>query len=233
MQAQAGGDPTKVVGRRVGGYLIDLVLIYALQWGVLLALGLGDGLLTFSTDSTGNATFEAVDGGRVAAYYAISFALWFGDFAVLQGITGASVGMHAVGVRVVRKTGEACGIWRAFLRNLLFIVDAIPFCIPYLLGFVFMASRDDHRRVGDLAAGTWVVHKDAFGAPVGQFKQQWGYGQAYAPGAAPGGPGTGGPPPIPGGYGAPQWDQGHNAWIQYDGRQWMRHDGASQRWTPI
>ena len=223
-----------MVGRRVGGFLIDLVLLYALQTAALLALGLGD-VFAITTDSYGNPTFDSVGGGRLATYYAISLGLSITNFIVLQGVTGASVGMHAVGIRVVRQDGRPCGMGRAFLRNLLFLVDGIPFCIPYLLGFILMSTRDDHRRVGDLAAGTWVVQKHALGAPVGQFKAQWGYGQAYAAGgAAPQGvPALGAPAPIPGGYGAPQWDQGHNAWIQYDGHQWMRHDGATQRWMPI
>jgi uncharacterized RDD family membrane protein YckC len=83
---------------------------------------------------------------------------------LLQGLTGASVDMFVTGARVVKPDGSRPGIGRAFVRNLLWIVDGINLILPIGL-WVAMFSRG-HRRIGDMVANTYVVKSRFAGYPV-------------------------------------------------------------------
>jgi uncharacterized RDD family membrane protein YckC len=70
---------------------------------------------------------------------------------------GETPGKAAMGVRVVQIDGSPVG-WRgSLLRNLLQTVDFLPSL--GLLGMGMMMFHPRSRRVGDLAAGTMVVHR--------------------------------------------------------------------------
>ena len=50
--------------------------------------------------------------------------------------------------------------WGASLvRNLLRVVDGLPYCIPYVLGLILAATDAEQRRLGDRVAKTLVVKK--------------------------------------------------------------------------
>ena len=70
---------------------------------------------------------------------------------------GATPGKKAMGLRVMNSNGTPVGWSGSVIRNLLRAVDVLPGC--YLLGFlsVFFSAR--FQRLGDLAAGTIVVHR--------------------------------------------------------------------------
>ncbi len=76
-------------------------------------------------------------------------------FAVLEGTWGATIGKMAMKIRVVREDGSACGIGPAFIRNILRIVDILPFL--YIIGIIFIQRSDKKQRLGDRIAGTVVV----------------------------------------------------------------------------
>ena len=60
-----------------------------------------------------------------------------------------------MGLKVASLDGAAYGPGKAFVRNLLRIVDGLPFL--YLVGIFTIAVSKNHQRVGDMAAGTTVV----------------------------------------------------------------------------
>jgi uncharacterized RDD family membrane protein YckC len=82
-------------------------------------------------------------------------------FEVLRG--GQTPGKQAVGIRVVNDDGTPVGWSSSILRNLLLAADLLPG--TYLAALVSMLASRDFRRLGDLAAGTLVVHVGAAGAP--------------------------------------------------------------------
>jgi hypothetical protein len=132
---------------------------------------------------------------------AVLFVLLY--FCVLEGITGAGIGKRLLGIRVVKVDGSLVGVPRASLRFLLLVVaDGLP--TGFILGLVMSLTMQGHRRVGDLAAKTYVVRKDAVGRPV------------FAP-----------PDPT-----APYWDASRGAYLRWDpasGRYWM-WDPFSATW---
>jgi len=90
---------------------------------------------------------------------------WFAFFVVLQGVTGGSPGKLLFGLRVVDQYGNRCGIGKSLGRTLMWAVDAAPWIVP-LVGPITAFTSTGHRRVGDLAAGTYVVTSSAVGSPV-------------------------------------------------------------------
>lgn len=84
-------------------------------------------------------------------------------FEVLRD--GRTPGKAAVGLRVVNDDGTPVTWSGSLLRNLLLAADALPG--SYLAGLVSMLLSRDFRRLGDLAAGTLVVHTEPAEAPEG------------------------------------------------------------------
>ena len=177
-------DPTKVMGRRYGAFFIDGLLVVAVvallffsfATRYTVAQALTDPACHYASDSsnqvscdnrfvitTNNTVYELRSDG---SGYFIGFLLAFDGlyFAVLQGLIGATLGKLATGVRVVQADGSPPGVLRAAVRSLLFLVDG-PFTI-YICGVVTTATSRGHRRVGDMAAGTYVVAKERAGEPV-------------------------------------------------------------------
>lgn len=165
---------TKVVGRRVGAFLIDLVVVIALQ-GLLFALlaenrqdainaGGGAEVTTYVNLTLGDTEY-AVTGSKATLYFALVLALNVGYFVILQGLRGFTLGKLMLGLRVVKDDGSSPpGIGRAFGRWFLYIADAFPYIIPYLTGFIVAMVNKDHKRIGDMVASTLVVDKASVGA---------------------------------------------------------------------
>ncbi|MCR6663693.1 MAG: RDD family protein [Luteimonas sp.] len=82
----------------------------------------------------------------VWAYYVAFEALW----------DGQTPGKRALGLRVVAVNGAPIGWMASFVRNLLRTVDMLPF--GYGAGLACSLSDPWGRRLGDIVAGTVVVH---------------------------------------------------------------------------
>ena len=81
-------------------------------------------------------------------------AIYFVYFIVLEGTVGATVGKLVCKIRVKKENGDACGIHKAFVRNMLRIVDGLAF---YLVGIILIARSDKKQRLGDRIAKTVVI----------------------------------------------------------------------------
>ncbi|KFB70445.1 MAG: RDD family protein [Candidatus Accumulibacter phosphatis] len=71
---------------------------------------------------------------------------------------GQTPGKKACGLAVVHDDGRPVGWSAAFIRNTLRSVDFLP--LLYAAGFVTSLLNGEGKRLGDLAAGTLVVHVD-------------------------------------------------------------------------
>ena len=85
------------------------------------------------------------------------FALeWLYPFAFEAFRGGQTPGKAVVGLRVLRSDGTPLDLGAATLRNLLRAADFLPFA--YGFGLASMLATRSFLRLGDLAAGTMVVH---------------------------------------------------------------------------
>lgn len=71
---------------------------------------------------------------------------------------GQTPGKRMLRIRVVQENGTPVGWSASVLRNFLLVADFLPFL--YLAGLVSMCVDPSFRRLGDLAAGTLVIHAD-------------------------------------------------------------------------
>jgi len=71
---------------------------------------------------------------------------------------GKTPGKHIMRIRVVKTSGSPIGFYDAAIRNLLRAADFLPF--GNAVGLVSILATERFQRLGDLVAGTIVVHDD-------------------------------------------------------------------------
>ncbi|MGW4466065.1 RDD family protein [Micromonospora sp. NBC_01796] len=124
-------------GTRVGAYLIDMVAL----WAILLLS------LPFADDNGNPSAISVVIiliGLAVAVYNR-----WY-----LTGKTGRSWGKKALGISLVAEaTGQPIGVGKAFLRDIVHIVDGLPCYIGYL----FPIWDEKRQTLADKILSTVVV----------------------------------------------------------------------------
>lgn len=221
-------SPTNVVGKRVAAFIIDGLIVFAVNAILFIALTekipgkcLGGGI-TINGDCHGWTS----DGKRTT-WLLVTTLVALLIYVVLPGIKGISPGKAMMGIKLVNAEGRPPGVLRAFLRYVLLIVDAFPYLIPYLTGFIVALNSERNQRVGDMAAGTFVIDKNAAqvqaaGAP-GQFAPTAGWS------APPTGAPVPQPPPQQGTEQKADWypDPHGQARLRYwDGQRWTDHTSA-------
>jgi len=81
---------------------------------------------------------------------------WVAYFVLLEWLwNGQTVGKRRAGLRVIGPDGEPARFTAVLIRNLVRLVDFLPGW--YALGVVMMFLTPSSQRLGDLAAGTYVV----------------------------------------------------------------------------
>jgi uncharacterized RDD family membrane protein YckC len=145
--------PLAGVGSRFLAVAVDSLLQAAIGFVVLFA---AIGVFTaLRTGGTWIAAFALVGG----------FLIFYGYFAAFEAFWhGQTPGKRLVGLRVLSASGRPIRIDEALLRNLLRVVDQLPGV--YAVGIVAVLASKRSQRLGDLAAGTVVVHEKALSAPV-------------------------------------------------------------------
>ena len=129
------------IGPRLVAQIIDGIVLIILYF-VLGAVAFG--ALTFNV-------FGLAALGFMGAY-GLVFLLYF---IVLEGAMGATVGKMVTKIKVVQENGSPCGYGPSIVRNLLRIVDGLPFL--YIIGLILMSRSDKKQRLGDRLAKTVVV----------------------------------------------------------------------------
>jgi uncharacterized RDD family membrane protein YckC len=144
----AGALDYKGVGVRFVAHLVDLILV-GIVYGVTGRIIAG----VFGGVTEGG--FE-LHGGPAAFAILLNFVISMGYFIILESSwNGQTLGKKLVGIRVVREDGSPIDVQEAVLRNLLRIIDALPFL--YLLGIILIWTSDKKQRLGDRVAKTVVV----------------------------------------------------------------------------
>jgi uncharacterized RDD family membrane protein YckC len=142
--------PVAGIGSRFVALLVDyLIWTVAIVLLVVLAVLIDPSLSYFSKVA---AKWEQ------AVKIFIYFLLYWGYFTLFEAFwNGQTPGKRIAKIRVIQRSGRGIGLFESMTRNLLRVVDQFPFV--YAVGVVSILCTRDHQRLGDLAAGTLVVHE--------------------------------------------------------------------------
>ncbi len=88
---------------------------------------------------------------------------WFYHTLFEMLMRGQTPGKRLMNLRVVRENGSPINWETSILRNFMRMVDMLPG--PYLFGLISLFSTRQFQRIGDLVAGTLVVHCDNLNQP--------------------------------------------------------------------
>ncbi len=130
-------DPAGI-GSRMMACMIDWLIKFAINIALSFALafsgkfGAGLGMIAFFL---------------LQWFYPVYFEVWRG---------GATPGKKHMKLLVVNDDGTPVTFAASLLRNLLRVVDFLPFA--YLTGVIACISNNKFKRLGDFAAGTMVVY---------------------------------------------------------------------------
>jgi uncharacterized RDD family membrane protein YckC len=180
-------DPTDVAGKRVLAAFIDWVIGAGIALVLFLALSKNvQHVTTTATGGTFVTTTRRVTGAGALIYYGWVLGYALGIYIFWRGLTGKTIGTVALGLRAVNEQGQPLGVGYALIRSVAGIVDYLPCCFP-IVGTVTIFTTKGHRRVGDMAAKSFMVDQVYFGQPIvvpsltpnagGPYGQP--YGQAY------------------------------------------------------
>ena len=149
------------IGSRFIGCLVDttilVVLLLLLNIGISVLLAwLGDNAPAQPLDA--EPTPDWITGLIIAIYALINFAIIWGYYMAFEMLwNGQTPGKKLANTQVVRANGAPAEFSEVAIRNVVRIIDFLPFA--YAIGFVVMFLNRRSRRLGDFAANTLVIKR--------------------------------------------------------------------------
>jgi uncharacterized RDD family membrane protein YckC len=123
----------------------------------LIVLAIGFALLMIG------AALRPGDNTAIALAILYVFFATSGYYMLFEGLwNGQTPGKRQQKIRVVKVDGQPIGWAQAVIRNLLRIVDELFY---YAIGVLFILTTKKSQRLGDLAAGTIVLHEGMTAPP--------------------------------------------------------------------
>jgi uncharacterized RDD family membrane protein YckC len=145
----------------IGSRFVAVLIDHLIMGGVFLVVGLLWGVLVGSVANRVNLLGKWI----LAVFIALNFVLYWGYFTLFEAFwRGQTPGKHVMKLRVIKDSGRQITLFEAMSRNLLRIIDYLP--AFYLAGVIAMLSTKRHQRLGDLVAGTIVVHERSDEQPL-------------------------------------------------------------------
>lgn len=153
----------------VGSRSMACVIDYAIQ-GTAFVLMLFGFVLLVRSGSQGS-THPGAKPAQSAVIWGfaiiglIFFLLQWGYFSLFEAFwNGQTPAKRVLKLRVIQQNGQQIGFFHALSRNLLRVVDGIPGF--YFVGIIFLFATKRAQRLGDLVAGTIVVHEREVDTPL-------------------------------------------------------------------
>lgn len=148
--------PLAGIGSRFLAVAVDTLIQIALAAAALI----GTFILSRFTQFLSPASGKWLLGALILGWFLVNT----GYFAIFESIrNGRTPGKRIAGLRVIAMNGGPVTVYAAILRNLVRVIDQLPGM--YGVGIVSVLVTRRQQRLGDLAAGTVVVH-DRLEQPV-------------------------------------------------------------------
>jgi uncharacterized RDD family membrane protein YckC len=145
----------KSFGIRAGAYILDTVVLYAVNFTVSFMVGLITSLIyAVLTGQVLNLAGQ----DNLFLNILLGFVLMTLYYTMFEWLYGATPGKLILGMRVIKEDGSPCSLGSAFIRALLRMIDGL------FLGLVAYQTMNEplYQRLGDKSAKTIVVgSKDA------------------------------------------------------------------------
>jgi len=142
--------PVAGIGSRFVALLVDYLI-----WAVVLIAFF---IIVAVVDPSLSAFSKMGEKWATAVFVFIPFLLYWGYFTLFEAFwNGRTPGKRVAKIRVIQRSGRGIGLFESLTRNFLRIVDQFPFV--YVVGVISILVTKQHQRLGDLAAGTLVVHE--------------------------------------------------------------------------
>ena len=155
--------PIAGIGSRFLAILADSVL----QVIALFVMFVVFGLIVSAAPHVAGTTTMVNTGAKwfVAAVVLFYFLLYWGYFSLFEAFwNGQTPGKRLLKIRVIKDSGRQITLFESLARNLIRIVDALPSF--YLVGVITMLCNREQKRLGDLVAGTIVIHERSEEQPL-------------------------------------------------------------------
>ena len=147
----------------IGSRFVAVLLDHLIQVGIIVGAGLG--LVMISAAMGARTRDSLASKWFIAGVIFAGFLLIWGYFALFEAFwRGQTPGKRAMKLRVIKDAGRQVTLFEAMARNLLRVVDYMPGL--YLAGVITMLCNARNKRLGDLAAGTMVVHERGDAQPL-------------------------------------------------------------------
>lgn len=141
-------------GSRAYAFIVDwhIRLLAALLW--MVSAGWATGVLFGDDGGYGQ--------WQLALTWLPTAAIYFLYHPLLEtAMRGRTPGKRWAGIRIVAVDGTTAGVGAILLRNLFRLIDSLP--VTYALGLTLLLCTREQVRIGDMAAGTRVIHEHAGG----------------------------------------------------------------------
>lgn len=150
----------------IGSRFLAVLADSCIQMTAFAVLGLLLLLVFASAPKTADAIVHEIgDKWLMAGGILLNFLLYWGYFTLFEAFwNGQTPGKKICKLRVIRDSGRQITFFESMTRNFLRIVDEMPGI--YAVGVITMLCNRQNKRLGDLAAGTLVIHERAAEIPT-------------------------------------------------------------------
>jgi len=143
-------SPLADLGSRIVAGIADYVIILIVA-GILAIFA----LVPWIVSAPLMGGFGATSLGGLFGILGLMWLLWLIYFTYFEATSGQTIGKMLTHIRVIKEDGSRCDFGSALIRNILRIVDHLPFL--YILGIILIAATEKRQRLGDMLGRTVVI----------------------------------------------------------------------------
>ncbi|SDQ31444.1 Uncharacterized membrane protein YckC, RDD family [Pseudoxanthomonas sp. CF385] len=161
--------------KRFAASFIDNIVTTVISYALIIPMML-IGVSVMGAGGTDNAMATGAGMVTILAMYPILILAPCVYFGWMQSSSmQASLGKLAVGIKVVRTSGQRAGFWRNFLRSLAYVMFGAVTCgLGVLISALMVAFTERKQALHDMVCDTLVVDKWAFTAHPERQREELG-----------------------------------------------------------